>query len=582
MDNVYNMHQHSDQKKTVRRVIFSLVVLAILLVVGYAASIFIELIQIREVGEQFVSVYMTNLTVKLAIQAAGFLLTFVVLFLSALWVRRNMLKINPSLTILKKTSLVFLLSFIISFIAGNTLKETMYQKFLFFVNAIPFDKVDPIFSNDIGYYVFSRPFLMALVNNVTGIWLFQIVVTLGLYVVLYLGISLGTWNFKDLRHEKGIVFHNLVNVVIWLLLKAASYKFMQESVLYSTIGEVRGAGYTDLTVWLNYYRLAPFLLIAIAIFAMFFLMRKKIVHAGVTIAIFPVVSILVSLIAGGVQAAIVQPSEVNIEKPYLEHNIRMTRDAFNLSSTIEKDFNISYNLTQKDLEDNALTVNNIRITDIPETQAISNQLQGIRNYYNFHDTDAAVYDINQKPTAVFLSVRELNKPNIADAAKTYINEKFRFTHGIGAVMNPINRMSTEGHPEYVIKDIPPKSTEGAPKITQPRIYFGEMTDDYVIVNAKDTKELDYSEGQEELEFTYDGKAGVKMNLFNRLVFAAKYGDFRMLVSNFITGDSRLLLNRQILARVNIAAPFLHYENDAYVVIDKDGRLKWVVDIYTTT
>ncbi|MBC7764907.1 MAG: UPF0182 family protein, partial [Hyphomonadaceae bacterium] len=109
-----------------------------------------------------------------------------------------------------------------------------------------------------------------------------------------------------------------------------------------------------------------------------------------------------------------------------------------------------------------------------------------------------------------------------------------------------------------------------------------MTDDYVIVNAKDTKELDYSEGQEELEFTYDGKAGVRMNLFNRLVFAAKYGDFRMLVSGFISNDSRLLLNRQILERVNIAAPFLHYEKDAYVVIDKDGRLKWVVDIYTTT
>ena len=158
----------------------------------------------------------------------------------------------------------------------------------------------------------------------------------------------------------------------------------------------------------------------------------------------------------------------------------------------------------------------------------------------------------------------------------------RYTHGFGLTINPINVVSPHGQPEFLIKDIPPKSIDGIKKITQPRIYFGEITNDYVIVGSNKYKELDYSEGQDDVEFTYDGAVGVNLSFMNRVLFAAKYGDFRLLVSDMFTKDSKILINRNITERLQKVAPFLRYDSDPYIIIDGDGRLKWIVDAYTET
>ncbi len=185
-------------------------------------------------------------------------------------------------------------------------------------------------------------------------------------------------------------------------------------------------------------------------------------------------------------------------------------------------------------------------------------------------------------TAVAITPREITKENLSDSADTYINRTLRYTHGFGVAMNVINRVSAQGQPEFLIKDIPPKSAEGIQRIKQPRIYYGELTNDYVVVGNEKYKELDYSEGQEDIEFSYDGSGGLRLGFFNRLMFAAKYGDIRLLISDLVSDDSRILINRNIVERLKIAAPFLNYDPDPYMVIDDDGSLKWIVDAYTTT
>ncbi|WP_094546589.1 UPF0182 family protein [Petroclostridium xylanilyticum] len=577
---IYDYYKEQNKRNYIRRLVVILTLVSLFMVLGLFFSIFTEYIQIYEIGKRFTSVFWINFNVKLVVQLSSFLIVFFIFFISTIIIRANMLARDPSHEILKRIMPILLLSFIISFVASTFIRDTVYNRFLLFANALPFNKTDPIFNQDIGYYIFQRPFLISLVESILGVWIFQTLYTFILYIIFYSGI--GFRSTSDIIHEKGIVLHNLINIIVLFLIKASTYRFESESILYSTIGEVVGAGYTDINVWLRYYRIAPILLIAIVITTIILLFRAKIKYSILTIAIFPVAWIIVLFIAGMVQTLIVSPNEVAVEQPYLKHNIDYTRAAYNLENIIEKEFPLKNDLTMQDIAQNRVTIDNIRITDFPATLTVLNQLQGIRNYYRFTDTDIATYNINGSPTAVFIGARELYKENLDESAKTYINKKFRFTHGFGVVMNPINKITEQGHPDFIIKNIPPKSADGVPQVAQPRIYFGELTNDYVIVNAKNQKELDYSEGQDDVEFVYDGKAGIKLNFINRMIFSLKYGDLRMLVSGYITPESKILLNRNILKRVQRVAPFLEYDDDPYIVITEDGKLKWIIDIYTTS
>ncbi|WHH59419.1 UPF0182 family protein [Petroclostridium sp. X23] len=577
---IYDYYRQKNRKSYIGLLIIVLALISLIMIGALLFGIFTDYIQIKEIGEKYTSVFWTNFNVKIVAQVASFLLVFVIFLTSTMIIRANMLSKDQSLEILKKLSLIILLSFIISFIASTFIRETVYNRFLMFSNALAFNKTDPIFNQDIGYYIFQRPFLLSVVDSLLGIWLFQTVYTFFLYSVLY--VVTGYRTIGEMIYEKGIITHNLINVVVFFIIKAVTYKFKSEDILYSTVGEVVGAGYTDVNVWLRYYKVAPFILIAIVIITIILLMRTKIKYALMTVALFPVIWIVAVAAAGVVQTLVVSPNEVAVEEPYIKHNIDFTRAAYNLENIIEKEFPVDNNLSAQDIANNNVTINNIRITDFPATLTVLNQLQGIRNYYRFVDTDISVYDINGAPTAVFLGARELYKENLDDAAKTYINKKFKFTHGFGTVMNPINRITEQGQPEFIIKNIPPKSFEGAPENTQPRIYYGELTNDYVIANAKGQKELDYLEGEVAEEFTYDGDSGIKLSFLNKLIFAIRYGDLRMLVSGYITPESKILLNRNILQRVQRVAPFLNFDDDPYIVIDAEGKLKWVVDIYTTS
>ena len=309
--------------------------------------------------------------------------------------------------------------------------------------------------------------------------------------------------------------------------------------------------------------------------------KKELKKAGYTIASYFVIMLLVEIVSAATQMFYVSPNEVKVEETYITNNMKYTSKAYGIDNVLEADYEISNTADMNQMKSARSTIENIRITDINETLVATNQLQGLRNYYKFNDLDIGVYNINGSKKAVTVGVRELDNENLDSSAKNYINETFRYTHGYGVAMASINTVSVNGEPDYYIKDLVQEKEKGIPYVTQPRIYFGEIAEDDVIVNTK-IKEIDYSEGTKDHEFNYNGKAGTKLGFMNRLVLAVKKADFRMLFSNQITSESKILTNRNIVDRVKTIAPFLKFDADPQPVISDSGKIIWVIDAYTCT
>lgn len=562
-----------------RSVLF--VSLAILIILLYnAVGCFFEYTDLREIGAEYTSVFFTRLLTGLSVRAVSFATLFIAAFLNLLFIRLNLRRAGIERGIITTKTMSALLCVLAALLMCTALGETLAERYLMFANPEWFGRCDPIFGKDIGYYIFMRPFLMSLTESAVGAWFIIGCMTFVLYWVL--GVVFGGRTLREVLELRGVGRHIAVNVGILLILNCFTFVFRAEDILYRSFGELRGAGFTDRTVWLTYYRVAPVLAIVLIGLIAYFLYKRKGRYAITAALVYPAVWLLACAAAFVVQTVVVSPNEVIREKESIANNIEYTRAAYGLDGIAEPEFDVKNDLTAADLRENESVTGNVRIVDLNANLTVLNQIQGIRNYYKFNETDIVPYDINGKKTAVAVTAREITKENLSDSADTYINRKLRYTHGFGIAMNTINSVTEQGQPELLIKDIPPKSADGIQTIKQPRIYYGELTDDYVIVGNKKYKELDYSEGQEDIEFSYDGSGGLRLGFFNRVMFAARYGDIRLLISDLVSSDSRILINRNITERLKVAAPFLSYDADPYIVIDSDGTLKWVVDAYTVS
>ncbi len=564
----------------VRIVIWVLAVIAVILVVSMGFSILVDYVQVREIGAAYTSVFWTNIRIKLVAQALSFLVIFVLFMANNMVIRQISLKTNDDLAFIRRLTPVVLLTFIVSFIASRFISDTVYTQFLMFANSTAFNQTDPVFFRDIGYYLFQRPFAMSLIDSVKTTLIIQAVYTAIIYFMLH--ARNGIENFADIFHQRGIMVHNIINILLVFISIALSFRFMAEQVLYGSFSGFFGAGFTDIYVWIKYYDIAPWLLLAVVVSTVFFLAGRRIKAGLISVAVFPATWLLTLLIAGIVQMFVVAPNDMAAESPNILNNIYMTRAAYGLDKIAQADFPIENTLTQEDLQDNAATMDNIRIVDFNANLVALNKLQAIRQYYTFHDTDITSYDVDGRLTAVSVAAREIDKERLSGgSAEAYTNRTFKYTHGYGVVANPINKITSEGQPDFIIKGMPVQSDPGVVDVAQPRIYYGELASDHVIVNSK-IKELDYSEGQSSAEFSYDGQGGIKLNSWNRILFSMIYGDYKMLVSGQITPQSKLLPNRNVLERVKRVAPFFAYDTDPYIVVTDDGRLKWVIDGYATS
>jgi hypothetical protein len=448
-----------------------------------------------------------------------------------------------------------------------------WQIVLQFFNGQPFGITDPAFHKEISFYVFTLPFL----HELRGWFLAALIVTLvGTSAVYFLSYVVRRLKFDFARP---VLVHGAGLVAAILGLFAWGYWLGIWELVFSTRGVVFGASYADMHAKLP----AQWILLAVVLICMGIIL-VCVLRRKFRWPLYAIGGWLVAIIVAGVifpalvQRFQVQPNELAREKPYIEYNIQSTREAFALSRVEEEPFPAEKAPTYQDVAENEKTINNIRLWDHRPLKDTYNQIQSIRLYYDFHDVDVDRYVIDDEYRQVMLSARELSAEKLAGEAQTWVNRRLQFTHGYGVALSPVNEVTPEGLPELLIKDIPPV---GDFDIEQPQIYFGEETNDYVIVITT-TQEFDYPMGEQNVYGYYQGDGGVNIGSFiRRLVYAWQFGDFNILISGELTPESRVLYYRNISQRVNHLAPFLKLDSDPYVVV-ADGRLLWIQDAYTVT
>ena len=555
------------------------IIAVLVLIITIGTGIYFDYNAYKEIGENFLEVFFTNLKVKITFQTLSFLIVFVISYVSIFFLKKNLLKIDSTFDFLSKKYTVIVISLIFSSVVSSIIQITMHEKYLLFASPTFTGTSDPVFNKDIGYFLFLRPFYEALFDTLSGIFAILFIGILILYVFLY--ARLGINEVGNILNEKNIMIHNIINLFSYVLVKVATYGISAEEMLYDTSASFTGAGFTNVTIWKLYYSVIPFVLVLAVVFSVILFLKKRRKLAVFSLLLYPATYIVFSLVAMATQTFYVKPSEVTVESPYIANNISYTREAYNLTKLKNDVFPISYTLSNEDLKEEHSTITNTRIIDYPSTLKAINQVQSIRNYYNFNDLDIVMYDIDGYPTAVGLAAREFNSENIADTTKSFINERLRFTHGYGVAAVRVNTVTSEGQPEFLVKNIPTESYAKELEIKEPRIYYGEMNNDYVIANSK-YKELDYSLGDSDVEYSYTGSSGIKMTPFNKVLYSLYLRDFQLLISNYVDSDSRLLINKNVLERVKTVAPFLTVDSDPYIVIDENGRVKWVVNCYTVS
>ncbi len=573
---IYSAHL---TRKKIRKAIFAISALVLLFFLFIGFSIYSEYLEIQEIGSQFVGIFFKRLFTQILFSSAFFVLCFGLVAVNTGFIKKNLNRAGVIHSIFEHKILLILIQLAISFFVSQYMSASLHEKFLAYQNSTDFNLKDPILGLELSFYIFRRPFWNALVDSVFSVLVLVEIYSLISYILLY--IKMGERDISDLFHEKNILLHIAIQLFVLLAFLAVSVWFDAQEILTGRFMQLTGGGFVDINLWFNFYRFAPLLIIFSAFVALYFLVKKRYIKAIAVCCSYFAVLLLVGVVAWVVQMVYVSPNEVTAEKKYIEHNIHFTRFGYGIDHVEEYEYPVldTADASQFNMENE--TIKNIRIIDFPATITATNQLQGIRGYYKFNDMNVGYYDINGKKKAVAIGVREIYKDNLEESSKNYLNEKFRYTHGFGLAMAEMDSVTPKGQPKYLIENLVPESATGAPEITQPRIYFGELTNDDVIVNT-DIPELDYSEGTTDAEFNYDGNAGIQMTFLNRLLFAFKTGDLRMLIAGQISNESRLLTNRNVLQRVKKAAPFFKYDNDPTIVIDNDGTLKWVIDGYTTS
>ncbi|MBE9140073.1 UPF0182 family protein [Nodosilinea sp. LEGE 07088] len=453
-----------------------------------------------------------------------------------------------------------------------------WQAVLQFLNPTVFGTNDPIFGRDIGFYVFKLPLWQGLQDTLLGLLVWSLLIAATVYALK-----------GEVRPERGWKYfltgeakaHLCLLLAAIAVLLAAGFWLDRYSLLYADGGVIFGAGYTDVHARLQAYWLMGFVTLAVA--ALFVIALGR---SGFSLPIFGIVIYLGLLVlVNGLypwfqQNFVVEPNELTIERPYIEHNIAFTREAYNLTSVTSEPFPAENNLTRSTIEANGPTVGNIRLWDYAPLLSTYKQLQEIRLYYNFEDVDIDRYTLNGDYRQVALSARELPVEQLPSEAQNWINRQLKFTHGFGVVMSPVNQVTPNGLPEFFIRNVPPNSTVDLP-LDQPRIYYGESTRNYIFTGAN-TDEFDYPLGDTNAAYRYTGAGGVRLNSFlRRLVYAYDLGNLRVLISNYFNNETRIHYHRLITDRVRQVTPFLTFDSDPYPAII-DGRIKWILDGYTSS
>jgi uncharacterized protein len=462
-------------------------------------------------------------------------------------------------------------SLLTAFFAG-----TQWETWLFFLNATPFGRTDPILGRDIGFYLFTLPLLENVHSLLFGLTLLTTIGTLAVYV---LGEEVGLEPVRGVFVSRRAVRHLAILGALLLIVLGFGAWLQIPQLLTTTAGNMTGPTYTDVHARIP----AQWMLVAASLLGAALALwqaigggrlRPIVAAAG----LYAIVALGGSAYAATIQRFVVAPNEQVRETEFIAHNIEATRAAYALDQVTERPLTGDAHLTRADLDRNAATIDNVPLWNDRPLLDTFGQIQEIRTYYDFAAVDNDRYLINGQYRQIMLSARELNSASLP--SRTWINEHLTFTHGYGLTLGPVNEVTQEGLPVLFIRDLPLVSTVDL-KVTQPAIYYGELQNDHVFVKTK-TEEFDYPRGDANVFAAYTGNGGVPLsNVFRRLMFAIRFRSTDTFFSPNLTEESRVMLYRRIAERVARIMPSLSYDRDPYLTIT-DGRLVWMQDAYTTS
>ncbi|MBU3177910.1 UPF0182 family protein [Clostridium estertheticum] len=566
-----------------------IIILVCLFSIGNIAQIIINIEWFNTMG--YLSVYFTKILTVLKLMVPVFILSYVGILLYYKGIKKSIAHMKKVVEVNTKKDVIENKIFIasnlfVSLVFSFAFSSTYWYMLLQFINAVSFNVKDPIFNLDVSFYIFKLPLIQSLYSFIMTLLVLLIIIKVMVFFVFKIKNTFNAGKtanpfddikstFKELSVFAGKQIAIIASLIAFFL--SLGYLLNSFNLVYSPSGVAYGASYTDIHVTLLFYKILIVTCIVAAVVIFINVLKSKVKPIIISAAAIVLISFVQVISAAVVQSSIVKPNQKELEKPYIQNNIDFTKKAFNIENITTTPFNIKNDLKQEDISSNKKTIDNIKLNSSTQALEFYNQVQILRYYYSFTDIDVDRYKINNKYSQVLVAAREIDSKSLEPI--TWQNTHMIYTHGYGVVMSKVNAVTTEGQPDFVIKDMPIANSTDI-KLTNPRIYFGEKTNDYALVNTK-VSEFDYPQGGADKITNYVGEAGIKMNLGNKLLFAINKGELNFLLSRDIKSTSKILINRNIVERAKSIAPFLTYDKDPYVVVS-GGKIYYIIDAYTTS
>ena len=557
--------------------------LVILFLIVYALINYIQLrgsyLEYMELGEQYINVFKTNLIYRYSIMAVNFVILYFIIYMTNRGIKKGL---KPFFEKEKKTMPKLLnksLALVISAIISVVISSIFVQKIMLMINSTAFGIQDTIFNLDIAYYIFQKPVIQGLV-----LYAIALIVGITIYMALYYIIAFnqffdgvdGNMLKESLFMKKLLrnIFLVVIGIAIFTVLNTQNILFGKMLTVNDDI-DIIGAGLIESTIKLWGYIIFAFIIVIISFRALKFFKEGNTSKVLKNLAVIPVYLVALFIIMVVFDLVFVNSNELDKEKENIAENIKNTKNAYQLNIE-ESKLESTGTITNEEVSESSNVINNIPIISKEAVVKTLEDNQTKTGYFTYRNANLAKYKIDGKDQLVYVSPRE-----ITNSGRTYNNKTYEYTHGMGQIITSATQSTETGNTKYIQKDVSGKDEQI--KVSQPRMYFGVGNKETIATNAKNKQEYDYTdENGVDQTSTYDGKAGLQLGFFDRLILGMTKGDINLAFSGEITKESKILINRDVISRAKKALPYLIYDENPYTVVTEEGKIVWVIDAYTVS
>ena len=557
--------------------------LVILFLIVYALINYIQLrgsyLEYMELGEQYINVFKTNLIYRYSIMAVNFVILYFIIYMTNRGIKKGL---KPFFEKEKKTMPKLLnksLALVISAIISVIISSIFVQKIMLMINSTAFGIQDTVFNLDIAYYIFQKPVIQGLV-----LYAIALIVGITIYMALYYIIAFNQFfdgvdgkMLKESLFMKKLlrnIFLVVIGIAIFTVLNTQNILFGKMLTVNDDI-DIIGAGLIESTIKLWGYIIFAFIIVIISFRALKFFKEGNTSKVLKNLAVIPVYLVALFIIMVVFDLVFVNSNELDKEKENIAENIKNTKNAYQLNIE-ESKLESSGTITNEEVSESSNVINNIPIISKEAVVKTLEDNQTKTGYFTYRNANLAKYKIDGKDQLVYVSPRE-----ITNSGRTYNNKTYEYTHGMGQIITSATQSTETGNTKYIQKDVSGKDEQI--KVSQPRMYFGVGNKETIATNAKNKQEYDYTdENGVDQTSTYDGKAGLQLGFFDRLILGLTKGDINLAFSGEITKESKILINRDVISRVKKALPYLIYDENPYTVVTEEGKIVWVIDAYTVS